>query len=122
MMIKRKLLAWLIQSVITFIVLSLNWGVHFTTLLLSLAGVVLLPFSVLSDYVTKRLSNAYRAAVAALIHIGVSIGLFLAGQGWILVVLYGGGLWLADEAIRWKITKGKIETAVCIVHTAVVLV
>lgn len=107
MMIKRKLLAWLIQSVITFIVLSLNWGVHFTTLLLSLAGVVLLPFSVLSDYVTKRLSNAYRAAVAAFIHIGVSIGLFLVGQGWILVVLYGGGLWLADEAIRWKITKGK---------------
>jgi hypothetical protein len=112
-MFKRKIYSWLLQSVAVFIFLSIYWKAYiFSSVLillpsffLSLVGIIILPFSVLSDFITKRLPPGFRILVAFVIHVGVGLLFFLASQGWILALLIGTLYWLFDELIRWKQAK-----------------
>ncbi|WP_037464957.1 hypothetical protein [Shimazuella kribbensis] len=115
-MMKRKILAWVFQSVVIFLLFSFYFGGVFYTsffalvsgFLLSIAGIVVLPFSLLSDYATKRFSNGYRFIVTFILHVGVGIAVFVAAQGWVLSILYGFLYWLFDESIKvWQTNRKK---------------
>jgi hypothetical protein len=107
-MMKRKIFAWVFQSIVIFLLFSFYFGGSFYTsffalvsgFLLSIAGIVVLPFSLLSDYVTKQFSMGYRLIFSFVIHVGVGIVVFVTAQGWVLSVLYGFLYWLSDEIIK----------------------
>ncbi|MCH5584376.1 hypothetical protein MK805_05250 [Shimazuella sp. AN120528] len=114
-MIKRKIYAWLLQSLVIFLFLSIYWGGGlftsflglFSGFLLSISGIILLPFSILIDFFTKRLSSALQVFVSFFLHIGVSIAFFLAAQGWMFALLFGFLYWLLDVGLKWKQNKQK---------------
>lgn len=105
---KRKTYAWLFQSLIIFIFLSIYWGgmffgsilALFSGVLISMAGIVLLPFSILSDSLTKRFSPVVQLLISFVIHVGISLAIFLAAQGWILALLYGFLYWVFDLGLK----------------------
>lgn len=101
-MIKHKIYTWLIQSVVIFLFLSIYWGEVTFSFLVSFAGIILIPFSLLSEYLTKRLSLGFRLALSFVIHTGVSIVFFLSSQGWILSILYGLLYWIIDEVMKLR--------------------
>jgi hypothetical protein len=106
--IKSKVYIWLIEAVIIFIFLLFYWGgvfsIHsFTSgAILSLAGVILVPISILFDYLTKKLPLLFYLPLSFLVHLGSSILIYLGALGWILVILYGGLFWLIDGIFKWK--------------------
>jgi hypothetical protein len=106
--IKSKVYIWLIEAVIIFIFLLFYWGgvfsIHsFTSgAILSLAGVILVPISILFDYLTKKLPLLFYLPFSFLVHLGSSILFYLGALGWILVILYGGLFWLIDGIFKWK--------------------
>jgi hypothetical protein len=77
--IKSKVYIWLIEAVIIFIFLLFYWGgvfsIHsFTSgAILSLAGVILVPISILFDYLTKKLPLLFYLPLSFLVHLGSSI-------------------------------------------------
>jgi hypothetical protein len=117
-MMKRKIFAWVFQSIVIFLLFSIYFGGSFYTsffalvsgFLLSIAGIVVLPFSLLSDYVTKQFSIGYRLILSFIIHVGVGISVFVAAQGWVLSILYGFLYWLFDEFIKVRQKNKKRES------------
>lgn len=114
---KRKIYAWLFQSLIIFIFLSIYWGgmffgstlALFSGALISIAGIILLPFSILSDLLTKRFSLGVKLLSSFVIHVGVSLAIFLSAQGWILAVLYGVLYWVFDLVFKKKQDKKRTD-------------
>ncbi|MXQ55456.1 hypothetical protein [Shimazuella alba] len=107
-MIKSKVYTWLIQVAIIFIFIFFYWGGVFSInvftsgAILSLAGIILVPISILFDYLTKKLPLLYYLSLSFLIHLGSSMLIFLDSLGWILVNLYGGLFWSIDGIFKWK--------------------
>jgi hypothetical protein len=107
-MIKYKFYAFIIQFIIVLIFLMFNWGgqflfIPYILINIGLTGVILIPFSMLSDLIYKRLNRWIALPIACLIHLGASTWFSVASQGLVLSMLIGGSFWLADESIKWRL-------------------